>query len=186
MKVALCAVALVDCVDGPLELNPVAIPMPSATSVPADASTSSDAAMDAYPDVPVLPDLDAAFSDAPPPACGYCDPPDAAFASIGCGLEPVPLDGAGASILEGAPLACCLAAIMPQIVIDPGGATDHLGPAAIADPGIYACCTLVVAWVGTGGLGVPPDVDAACCYELGSPTVQGCSPWGPPVPPAFA
>lgn len=184
--------AVVDCVDGSsrqLATGPDD-PMADAGSIAdggamSDGDAEGDALADANDeDEPAMTDADAALADAAPPGCGFCDPPDASFSMLGCGASPFPLTGAGASLLEGAPVACCLQAITAHVVVDPAGATDYLDAAGTADPSIYACCTLIVAWVGTGGLGITPDVDAACCNELGSPTVQGCSPWGPPMPPA--
>ena len=69
--------------------------------------------------------------------------------------------------------------------------SDAGDPAASTDPAVIACCREILpAWTFGDEGGVSYDAARACCmviggdkwWELGYPA---CTPWGPPMPPAF-
>jgi hypothetical protein len=121
-----------------------------------------------------------------------CNPPPASS------LIPEQIDG-GATISD-TTFDCCASWLGTVGLKDSGiGFPD----AAAADPGVMACCAVVVARLDDDwrtSWGSDPDAGRAalardqalaapvqwsCCVETGYPDGPTCTPWGPPMPPAM-
>jgi hypothetical protein len=131
--------------------------------------------------------------DASPLEAAACDPPPSSSL-----LPEGPHADASAAITE-TMFECCVAQLE---TIDPGDGGAGFRDAAAGDPGIQACCAVVIArldYEQTHLVG-DPDASAAtfqrdqqtsapvrweCCGATPSegPT---CTPWGPPMPPAMS
>lgn len=147
-----------------------------------DASAGRDAA-DAAIAVDTGGGVDVAVTNA-------CNPPPVAS------LLPEQLDG-GATISD-TTFDCCASWLGTIGLSDSGiGFPD----AAAADPGVMACCAVVVVRLDDdwhASWGADPDAGRAaldrdqalaapvqwtCCAETGHPEGPTCTPWGPPMPP---
>ncbi len=109
--------------------------------------------------------------------------PDAIIDATACG--PITPDAATPSQLK-----CCAAKV--KAAFDPGAPPDAGGEAGVGspDPAIQECCREVFTVDDpTLDLGLTFEHWQGCCFALSKGPSEdgwhGCTPWGPPMPPAM-
>jgi hypothetical protein len=118
-----------------------------------------------------------------PDAIGEVTFPEQEEEALVCDAPPV---GDEVAILDGGKLDCCMDFLEPTWP-EPTAEGWEQWQTAMQDPDIGACCNVVTAHVGESAeplADVTWDQFQNCCVATGFAQVA-CTPWGPPVPPAW-